>query len=426
MPAGWRPPGSFLRNCSGKLEDVLEPPVYLVGLSHKTAPVGVRECVAVSGARLGLLLDTLRKEAGEAVLISTCNRSELYLVKPRKNPRTLYLEHLGHFPDHLYERRGVQALRHLFRVASGLESQVVGEAQILGQVREALFAARRARATGPLLEQAFQRAVYVGKRARSETAIGAGAVSVAYAAVDLARSVFGDLAGHTALVLGAGEMAELVLTHLKDLGVARILVLNRTRARAEALANRFGGEACGMEDLPRALSQADIVIASAAAPHPIVRVERVREVLKGRKKPLFLIDIALPRNVEPGVGRLPGAYLYDLDALERVVEKNLAARAAELPRVERIVEEGLADYLEWYAGHLARDRIRRIEAEFEALLEAEIGALLRGKLAGLDPEAERALRRRVRRVLGKAAHALIQLAKDEVAAERLERALLTR
>jgi len=400
-----------------------EPPIHLVGLSHKTAPVGVRECVAVGGDRLKLLLRELSQEADEAVLISTCNRSELYLVNPRRTARELYLKYLGHFPDHLYEHQGRPALRHLFRVASGLDSQVVGEAQILGQVREALFAAREAKTTGPLLEQAFQRAIYVGKRARNETAIGAGAVSVAYAAVDLARSVFGDFAGHTALVLGAGEMAELVLTHLKDLGVQRILVLNRTKARAQKLAERFGGEALGMEDLAQALGEADIVIASAAAPHPIVRAERVREVLKGRTRPLFLIDIALPRNIEPEVARLAGAYLYDLDALETVVQKNLAARAAELPRVERIVDEGLADYLEWYAGHLAKDRIRRIEGEIERLVEEELGRLLRGKLAGLPPDAAEALRRRVRRVLAPTEHALIQLAKDETAAERLERVL---
>ena len=400
-----------------------EPPVHLVGLSHKTAPVGVRECVAVTGARLIALLAELRKEADEAVLVSTCNRSELYLVRPRRDPLAIYGDHLGRYPEYLYQKRGRQALGHLFRVAAGLDSLVVGEAQILGQVREALFAAREAGSTGPILEQAFQRAVHTGKRARSETAIGAGAVSVAYAAVDLARSVFGDLAGRTALVLGAGEMAELVLTHLKDLGVSRIFVLNRTRERAEKLAARFGGEACGMQDLPRALVQADIVIASAAAPHAVVRADRVRRVLARRSRPLFLIDIGLPRNIEPGVGRLPGAYLYDLDALETVVARNLENRRAELPRVEGIVEEGVADYLEWYAGHRARDRIRRVQEAFDALYREELSRLLRGPLAGLDPAEAAAVGRRLRRALARAEHTLILLAKDEGVAERLERYL---
>ncbi len=403
-----------------------EPPVHLVGLSHKTAPVGVRECVAVSGERRSLLLAELRDEADEAVLVSTCNRSELYLARPRRDPVAIYADRLGRFQAHLYRKRGAAALAHLFRVAAGLDSQVVGEAQILGQVREALMAARRARATGPLLEQAFQRALWVGKRARSETAIGIGAVSVAYAAVDLARSVFGDLAGRTALVLGAGEMAELVLTHLRELGVSRIHVLNRTRARAERLAARFGGEACGMEDLPRALAQADIVIASAAAPHPVVRAERVRRVLARRRRPLFLIDIGLPRNVEPGVGRLAGAYLYDLDALETVVARNLESRRAELPRVERIVGEGVADYLEWYAGHRAKDRIRRVQEAIEGLYREELDRLFRGPLAGLGPGERAAVARRLRRALAKAEHTLILLAKDERTAEGLERYLPAR
>ena len=391
------------------------PPIHLVGLSHKTAPVGVRECVAVSGPRLEALLLDLRQEAEEAVLVSTCNRSELYLVNPRRAPIEIYLDHLGRYPEHLIHRQGEAALRHLFSVAAGLESLVVGEAQILGQVRAALFAAREARTTGPLLEQGFQRALWVGKRARAETGIGAGAVSVAYAAVDLARAVFGELSGRTAAVIGAGEMAELVLTHFRALGVARVLVLNRTYARAEQLAARFGGEARPLSELARTLLEADLVVASAGADKPLITREQVAPVLKKRRQPLFLIDIAVPRNVDPAVGALHQAYLYDLDALEQVVEKNVAARLAERPRVEALIKDGVADYLEWYAGHLARDRIARVEAELKALFRQELDAALRA--AGLT-EA-RALERRLWRVVAKTKHALIQLAKDEDQGERV-------
>ncbi len=397
--------------------------VWVVGLSHKTAPVGVRECVAVSGERLAALLERLKPMAAEVVVLSTCNRTELYVASPRVAPLQLFREHLGDFPERLYAYRGVAALRYLFRVSTGLESLVVGEAQILGQVKEALEAARDAGTTGPLLEQAFQAAIAVGKRARSETRIGAGAVSVAYAAVDLARSVFGELAGRRVLVVGAGEMAELVLEHLAARGVREIDVLNRTRARAERLAARFGGQAHGMEDLEAALERADIVITSAAAPHYVVQARRVRAVVSRRDAPLFLIDIGMPRNVEPEVGRVEGAYLYNLDDLQAVVKRTLEARREELPRVEALIEEEIADYLEWYAGHRSRERIRAVRQGLEELAADELASLLRGKLRDLTPEEVEAVRRLVHRVVRKATHPLIQLAKDPEVGLRLEQAL---
>ncbi|WP_287416273.1 glutamyl-tRNA reductase [Oceanithermus sp.] len=395
----------------------MEPPLELVGISHKTAPIGVRECVAVSGARLAALLEELADEADEAVVVSTCNRTEVYLVRPRRPALEIYRDHLGHYTDYAYRHRGLAALRHLFRVAAGLDSLVVGEAQILGQVKSGLFAARKAGTTGPISEQAFQTAIAAGKRARAETAIGRGATSVAYAAVDLARAVFGDLAGLRALVLGAGEMAERVLEHLAHYGAREVWVLNRTPENAEKLAGRYGGRACGMEHVAEALAWADIVIASAAAPHYVVRQSRVCEVLERRTQPLFLIDIALPRNVDPAVARLPGAYLYNLDDLETVAEKNRAARAGELPRVERIVADELAGWMEWYAGHVAADRIQRLKAWIEDGLRRELEAALGAAARGEE------LERLVRRLSGKTAHPLIQMAKDPKLGPRLERML---
>jgi len=328
-------------------------PLYLVGLSHKTAPVEVRERAALDQA---VALPAALRTLGRAVVLSTCNRTEIYGVGSPKEAKALLLAR-GVEAHHLYQKEGIEVLRHLFRVAAGLDSLVMGEAQILGQVREALFLAREHGATESLLEKAFQSAIALGKRARSETAIGAGAVSVAYAALDLAQAVYGDLTGLAVAVLGAGEMAELFLTHLNAHGVGRVLVVNRTAERAKALAERFGGEAYALTALPQVLRQADLVVASAAAPHYLVRPED----LPKRAKPLFLIDIALPRNIHPGVGRLPHAYLYNLDDLERVVERNLKARQGEVPKVEALIEGALGDYLEWYAGHRVREAIRALE-----------------------------------------------------------------
>ncbi|WP_045245969.1 glutamyl-tRNA reductase [Thermus filiformis] len=339
-------------------------PLFLVGLSHKTAPLEVREKAVLDPAvRLPALLDQVRP----LVALSTCNRTELYFTGGRVERAVGFLRSLGVGEEHLYVREGLDALRHLYRVAAGLDSLVVGESQILGQVREALFQARRWRSTDALLEKAFLTAVAFGKRARSETLIGQGAVSVAYAAVDLAQAVYGDLTGLSVAVLGAGEMAQLLLVHLRARGVGRVLVVNRSLEKAEELARRHGGEAWPLEGLGEALRRADIVVASAGG-GLLVRPEQVPK----RERPLFLIDIALPRNVHPGVGRLPYVYLYNLDDLERVVRENLRRRQKEAGRVEALLEDQVSDFLEWYAGHRVREAIRRLKEEVLLELKKEL------------------------------------------------------
>ncbi len=359
-------------------------PLYLVGLSHKTAPLALREGVALAPEDLPGVYGAL----GRGVVLSTCNRTEIYGVGDPRGARDLLLAR-GASPQHLYLKRGREALAHLLRVAAGLDSLVVGEAQILGQVREAYLRARAHGATEALLEKAFQTALYLGKRARSETGIGQGAVSVAYAALDLALALYGDLSGLRVAVLGAGEMAELLLTHLKAHGVGKIWVLNRTPERAQALALRFGGEGFGLPALPQVLAQADLVVASALAPHYLVHPQD----LPRRGKPLFLIDLAVPRNIHPEVGRLPHAYLYNLDDLEGVVAKNLEARKGEIPKVEALVEKALGDFLEWYAGH----RVRHAIQAWRAYLALEVAR----ERPGIDPLLRH-------KEIGRRAHPLIQ------------------
>ncbi|MER3537537.1 MAG: glutamyl-tRNA reductase [Thermus sp.] len=341
-------------------------PLFLVGLSHKTAPLEVREKAVIDPA---LRLPALLGEVRPLVALSTCNRTELYFTGNRVKRAVTFLKGLGVGERHLYVREGLEALRHLYRVAAGLDSLVVGEGQILGQVREALFRARGLRSTDALLEKAFLTAVAFGKRARSETLIGQGAVSVAYAAVDLAQAVYGDLTGLSVAVIGAGGMAQLLLVHLRARGVGRAYVVNRSRERAEELARRHGGEARLLSELPQVLKEADIVVASSGGglllgPKDIPR----------RERPLFLIDIALPRNIHPEVGRLPYAYLYNLDDLQAVVQENLRRREEEARRVEGLLEAQVGDFLEWYAGHRVREAIRRLREEVLLEVQRELPA----------------------------------------------------
>ena len=348
----------------------MEKTVVLIGLNHKTAPVDIRERFSFSQDEVTEALNRLQAEAtlSECALLSTCNRTEFYAV-PKQSAEagitTLqkYLNHQrGLTSEQLdtltYRHRGHSAVNHLFTVSSGLDSLVVGENQILGQVRRAYVQAQEASATGPVLEKLFPWAIRVGKRARSETNIARGASSVSAAAVELARKIFGEMAGRNVLLLGAGKMGRKSLDLLTKAGVNEVRIVNRTFAKAEELAEQCGGVAVPYEMLDDALAQVDILIASTGAPHYILTKDRIAKVIRKRRgKPLFLIDIAVPRDIDPACGEVENAYLYNIDDLQAVVDKNLARRHSETQQVLQIVESATTDFCKYLEARKASTAI---------------------------------------------------------------------
>jgi glutamyl-tRNA reductase len=330
-----------------------------LGISHKTAPVALRERLALTERDAERLVRELVASNGveEAVAISTCNRTEIYLVV--RDAVQAEAELFGRLArraamrptelaDVVYSPRNCDAARQLYRVTSGLESMIVGEAEVQGQVRRAYEAALEAGTTGPMLNRLFRAALQTGKRVRSETAIGASRVSVPTVAVDLARDVVGHLAERDVVVIGAGETAELTAQALADQGVTTIFVANRHADRARALADRFGGRLGSLEELPARLEQADIVVASTSSPHAIVGAEELDVVMRARAhRPLVLIDIAVPRDIEPECAEINGVTLYDIDDLQAVVARNLEVREGERERAEDIVEEEIRRFARW-------------------------------------------------------------------------------
>lgn len=330
-----------------------------LGISHKTAPVALRERLAFTGAEA---VDFARQatataEVREAVVISTCNRTEVYLVVG--DPVRAEADVLGllarrasirptELSEAIYSPRNCDAARQLYRVTAGLESMIVGEAEIQGQVKRAYEAAREAGCTGPLSNRLFAAALTTGKRVRSETGIGAARVSIPSVAVDLALSVLGGLEDRHVVVLGAGETSELTARALNEQGAGTIFVANRHADRALSLAQRFGGTVVGLDGLPEQLLEADIALCSTSSPHPIVGRDELQVVMRERRgRPLVLIDIAVPRDVEASCAELEGVSLYDIDDLQAVVARNLSTREGELPRAEEIVEEEIHRFARW-------------------------------------------------------------------------------
>jgi glutamyl-tRNA reductase len=355
--------------------------LLLLGTSYKTAPLAVRERVALTDTGAERLLEELRSEAAvqEAVIVSTCNRTELYLVATDPvEAETAVVGKLarraGVRPTELlegvYSSRNCDAARHLYRVTGGLDSMVVGEAEVQGQVKRAYELALGARTTGPLTNKLFRAALETGKRVRTETAIGAGRHSVASVAVDLALETHGDLADRHVLIVGAGETAELTAEALHAHGVATLFVANRHRERAETLAQRFGGATIAFDELPPALLECDIVVASTSSPHALIDAEDLAEVMERRAgRPLLLIDLAVPRDVEAACAELAGVTLANVDDLQAVVDRHRVVRRAEARKAEGIVEEEIQAFAGWLGQLEVTPTLRALRARADEVVD---------------------------------------------------------
>jgi glutamyl-tRNA reductase len=382
----------------------LDISILLIGLNHKTAPVEIREKLAFKNSP-SPPLELLKKEVSsfkEGMFLSTCNRVEFYFIlDPEKKNKFLtdffsFIERSSslkwnELEPHLYFLENEEAVKHLFEVACGLDSMVLGEPQILGQVKSAYKEALEFRTSGIVLNRLLHRCFFVAKKVRTETGIGGGAVSVSYAAYSLAKKILGSLKDKTVLLVGAGEMAELACMHFVSEGVRKVLIANRTLSKAVELADKFKGEAYSLEELPSALTKADIVISSTGAPNCVITKNLVASVLKPRKyRPLFIIDIAVPRDVEPEVNNLENVYLYDIDDLKSVVEENLKERKKEAVRAKVIIESEVFKFQKWLKELDFYPTLRALSEKVEILRQKELAKTLK-KLKNLSEEEREAI-----------------------------------
>ncbi|ANJ66440.1 glutamyl-tRNA reductase [Halothiobacillus diazotrophicus] len=365
------------------------------GLNHKTAPVDVRERIAFGVDRLPSALKDLIHGCGakEAAIVSTCNRTEIYAHSEcvRENLiewlATFHQLPIDAIAPYVYAHQDELAIRHLMRVACGLDSMVLGEPQILGQIKDAFTVAQDAQALGPVLGRLFQHTFSVAKQVRTDTQIGASPVSVAFAAVNLAKQIFGDFSQKTALLIGAGETIELCARHLQGSGLRQVIVANRSIERAHHLAEQFGGLAIGLTEIPTHLHKADIVISSTASPLPVLGKGAVEQALKQRKRrPIFMVDIAVPRDIEPQVADLQDIYLYTVDDLKSVIDEGQKSRAAAAEQAEEIINLQVGHFLEWVQLQTGAELIKSYRHQAEVTRD---DVLFRAKAlmaAGKSPE----------------------------------------
>ena len=355
-----------------------------IGMNHETAPIELRECLAKEPANTSLALASMRElpSIKEGLFLSTCNRVEALCTTENTNDARKSIVSLmsrigdiaeNDFSSNLYTFENMEAVRHIFRVASSLDSMAVGEPQILGQIKDAYFQATREKTSGVILNRLMHRAFHVAKRVRTETGISDAAISISYAAVELAKKIFHDLSGKKVLLVGAGEMAELAATHLINHGVESITVANRTFDRAVQIAESFRGDAVSYEEIGYQLFEVDIVITSTASPDYVIHYDQVKGSLrKRRNRPLFFIDIAVPRDVDPKVNDLGNIYLYDIDDLKGVIKVNMAHRQQEAVKAERIVQEEVIKFERWLKTLEVVPTIISIREKAEAIRQTEL------------------------------------------------------
>ena len=399
----------------------------ITGVNHKSAPVEVRERLAFDEHAIGEALQELKRRPGfdEGMILSTCNRVEIAVTcddnLAEVNAVDQFIADTRHVDrgwvvPYLYRYQDRDAIRHLFRVASSLDSMVVGEPQILGQLKSAYALAKQHGSVNGFLDTLVTRAFSVAKRVRSETAIGANAVSVSYTAVELAREIFGSLKGKKVIVVGAGKMSEAAARHLHRSGVSQIFVTNRTRERAEEMAKLFDGKIVDYTAFVGFLHEVDIVIASSGAPHYILTKNDMRKVIEARRnRPMFLIDIAVPRNIEPTANELDNVFLYDIDDLQRVVDSNVKGRMKEAAEAETIIAEEVDRMVTRLQSREVVPTIVSLQEQLESMRVNEV-ARMRKKFGALSPEQEEALEALTRSIINKIAHGPISELRKQASA----------
>ena len=389
--------------------------IVLLGLNHITAPVELRECLAFSKEETDSALETLMDEASleEVLILSTCNRVEVLMTTENNTSAVdavkMFISDfkkitVGDFENSLYVYEGDEAVRHIFRVACSLDSMMVGESQILGQMKEAYHASTSKKTSGVILNRLLHRAFFIAKRIRTETGIGDHAVSISYAAIELGRKIFGTLEGKAVLLIGAGEMAELAVEHLIRHRVGDIFVANRTFERGVVLAKRFNGTAVRFEEIIESLLKVDIIISSTGAPDFVIQRNQVKGLMRRRRnRPIFFIDIAVPRDIDPELNRLSNTYVYDIDDLKGIIDENVADRAKEAVKAERIVDEAVIHFRQWYESLSVVPTIVALRNKMETIIKKEVEKTFQS-LNHISDEDRQAIDRMTNALVNKTLH----------------------